>query len=1122
MIRSLISVVVFLAGLAAVVWIGAGYAGSNPLALAVTLTIGAFYVIGAIELLRYHRATQTLVRSVNGLEQAPADLAAWIASLPAALRVAVRQRIEGERVALPAPALTPYIVGLLVLLGMLGTFLGMVATLRGTGVALESATDLQAIRASLAAPVKGLGFAFGTSVAGVATSAMLGLLGALIRRERIAASQQLDARIITTLRPYSAARQREESHQLMLRQAEVMPALVDRLQAMMENMERHQQALGEQLKASQSAFHDKAEAVYTRLAGNVQQAMQDGAAASARAAGEAIRPAIESTLSNLARDTTAWHDTVTAATQQHLDGMSARFDRSATDMAAVWQQALDQQQRANQVLTDDLRASLEGYAQTFDTRAATLLDGVSDRLETTTRGITDTLQEATGAVARTWTEALERQERVGAQLAGDNQQALARAAATFQEHAGALLGAVNQSNAELQNTLASRDEERLSAWAESLHEMSGALRQQWQESGAQSAVQQAEIVTTLVQTARESALQMQEHASGTLAQITALAERLAATTAQFEQHAGTLADRLDRSHGELHARLAATDAERLQTFTGSLQGVADALRTQWQETGVAAAERQQDICDALARSAEQLAVQAREQASQTHAELARISQSLASAATTFESHSDGLLSTLSASHTSLQDALASRDEARLAAWAASMQGLADTLRNQWQQTGNDHNARHDEIVAALALAAEQIGTQSREHASQTHAELDRIAQSLARAAATFESHSGGLLSTLSDSHASLQQALAERDEARLAAWAASMQGLAETLRDQWQQTGAEHNGRHEEIVTALALAAEEIGTRAREHAGQTHAELDRIAQSLAAAANTFERHSGGLLSTLTDSHASLQQALAERDEARLAAWAASMQSLAEELRTQWQQAGADQEARNAAIVATLERTAGEITAQAESQASATIAEIGQLVQVAAQAPQAAADVVAELRQKLSDSMVRDNAMLEERARLLETLDTLLEAVNHASAEQRVAVDALISSSADLLDRVGNRFNEQVENETGKLTGVAEQITSSSAEVASLGEAMGAAVQLYGEANETLVEQLQRIEAALDKSLSRSDDQLAYYVAQAREVVDLSMLSQKQILEELQLLNERREAERRDIESTEAE
>ena len=198
-------------GLAAAGWIGAGYVGSNPLALGVTLLIALFYMAGAFELYRYGRATSGLRQAVAGLEAPPASLAGWLDSLPPSLRHAARLRIEGERAALPGPSLTPYLVGLLVLLGMLGTFLGMVVTLRGTGLALESATDLHAIRASLAAPVKGLGFAFGTSIAGVATSAMLGLLSALCRRDRILASQQFDARVATTLRPYSQSYQREET-----------------------------------------------------------------------------------------------------------------------------------------------------------------------------------------------------------------------------------------------------------------------------------------------------------------------------------------------------------------------------------------------------------------------------------------------------------------------------------------------------------------------------------------------------------------------------------------------------------------------------------------------------------------------------------------------------------------------------------------------------------------------------------------------------------------------------------------------------------------------------------------------------------------------------------------------
>src|SRR3546814_4359639 len=146
---------------------------------------------------------------------------------------------------------------------MLCTFLGMVATLRGTGLALESATDLQAIRASLAAPVKGLGFAFGTSVAGVAASAMLGLLSALCRRDRLRAAQLLDARMATALRGFSAIHQREESLTLMHRQAEGMTIMADRLQAMMSAMEQHQRVLPDGLVASQNVLHAKTETAYT-------------------------------------------------------------------------------------------------------------------------------------------------------------------------------------------------------------------------------------------------------------------------------------------------------------------------------------------------------------------------------------------------------------------------------------------------------------------------------------------------------------------------------------------------------------------------------------------------------------------------------------------------------------------------------------------------------------------------------------------------------------------------------------------------------------------------------------------------------------------------------------------
>ena len=283
-----------------------------------------------------------------------------------------------------------------------------------------------------------------------------------------------------------------------------------------------------------------------------------------------------------------------------------------------------------------------------------------------------------------------------------------------------------------------------------------------------------------------------------------------------------------------------------------------------------------------------------------------------------------------------------------------------------------------------------------------------------------------------------------------------------------------------------------------------HGELaQRNEQALLSASSAFEQHAQSLLSSLQQSHEQLQSAFAERDEQRLGQWSQSLSSMVGTLDSSWQRNGEAVAQRQQQICDSLAQTTQRMSEQQQAQARDTIAEISRLVQSASEAPKAAAEVVAELRQKLSDSMVRDTAMLEERGRLLGTLETLLDAVNHASTEQRSAVDALVSTSADLLERVGNRLGERVEAETGKLDTAAAQLTASAVEVASLGEAFGAAVQAFGQSNEALMERLDRIGTALDHSLTRSDEQLAYYVAQAREVIDLSMLSQKQIIEDLQ-------------------
>ncbi len=873
MFRTLVHLCVFVVGLLAVCWVGIGYLGSNPLGACVAAVIGACYVAGALELYRYRQASATLDDAVAALTTAPTALSEWLERLHPSLRNAVRLRIKGERVALPAPVLTPYLVGLLVLLGMLGTLLGMMATLKGTGFALQSATDLQAIRGSLAAPVEGLAFAFGTSIAGVATSAMLGLLSALCRRERLQAVQRLDLKIASELHPHSDAHQRGEVFKLQQQQSALMPALIDRLQTLMGSIEQQSIAADERLAAQQAEFHARSEATYARLATAMEHALQAGVAESARAVGAALQPAMEATMTSIARDTAALHERLTHAVQQQLDGITSGFQHSASAAAAHWTTALATQERAQQALDTQLQNTLEQLAQ----QATAVQDGVSSAVQQQLHALNDGFQHSAQTAADHWQAAVAAQERA--------QHALTE---------------------QLQATLAQIDQRSITV-----------------QDGVSHAVQQ---------------------------QLHALNDGFDRSTAAAADHWAAVLAEQQRAGAALSAQLHATLDQLAQQTTALQDGVHQAVQQQ---------------LDGLSNGFE---------------------NSTAAAAATWTA------------------AVAEQQRAN--------QVLTQELQGTLSQFASTFDARSSALVDAVSRRMDQSS---------------------------------------SETASAWNDALAQQRDA------------------------------------SAALASQHQG-------------------ALAAATASFDTHAAALVGTLQQSHTDLQAALEARDSQRLALWSERFTAMSAELTTQWERTGERVTQQQQAICDTLASTASELSTQAQAQASATISEVARLMQIASEAPKAAADVVAELRQNLSESMVRDTAMLEERSKLLATLDTLLNAVNHASTEQRAAVDALVTTSADLLQRVGTQLTEQIGSETGKLGAVAAHVSGSAVEVASLGEAFGVAVQLFSGSTSELNARLQHVASALDASLARSDDQLAYYVAQAREVVDLSMLSQKQIIEELRQLD----------------
>ena len=704
--------VAFAIGLMTVTWVGLGFVGSSWMALVMTAVIAGVYLLGAFELRQFRAATASLAAALADIPQPLPDIGVWLVGVHPSLQNSVRLRIEGERVALPGPALTPYLVGLLVMLGMLGTFLGMVVTFKGAVFALEGSTDLHAIRSALAAPIKGLGLAFGTSVAGVAASAMLGLLSAISRRERVDVARQLDSRIATVFRPFSLAHQRQETFKALQVQAHALPDVVDKLQAMMEGMERRSQQLNEQLLGSQAHFHREVSVAYTGLADTVGQSLKDSLTASAKVAGESIKPVVEAAMTEIAQESKRLHERVSDAAQTQLTGLSAQFSATARTVSETWTTALQNHARTSESQVNGLDRALAAFTDTFEQRS------------------------------------------------------------------GALLATVNEAVSRSQSDQASADRQRLQAWTQALESMAATLHGEWQRVGAQSLAQQQAVCLTLEKTAGEITERASHQASRTL-----------------------------------------DDIARLSTHSEEL-----------------------------------------------------IRSRIDSEADWMKQHGDRM------------DQLAS-------VWRTEL----DALREEEATRGNAAVERLGELQAALA------------------------------------------------SH-----------------------------------------------LATLGAALETPMTR--------------------------------------------------------------------------------------------------------------------LLQTASEVPQAAAEVIAQLRQEMTRLTERDNLALEERTGLVEQIRALLQTIHQASGEQRAAIESLVGSAAAVLDKAGSQFAETMGAQAGKAEDMAAHVTGSAVELASLGESFNHGVQLFNATNEKLIESLQRMEGTMNQSMARSDEQLAYYVAQAREVIDLSITSQQGIVEDLRQLH----------------
>ena len=705
----------FLLGAAAIIWMGAIFVGSDALALTITAVIGGVYLLGFIELVQFRQATATLSNALKKLNQPIDDLSAWLQQLHPSLQNPAQARIEGERVGLPSPIVTPYLVGLLVMLGLLGTFVGMVDTLKGAVAALQGTNELEAIRAGLAAPIQGLGLAFGTSVAGVAASAMLGLMSTLSRRERMMATRQLDQHIAGSLRVFSLSYNRQQTYQALQQQADALPAVAETLNTLSQSLETMGQQLAETLTSNQNQFQQSVEQHYQQLATKVEQNLQTAIEANSRLAADTSKQCVDSIQPLLSEKLTATLSSISSELNNHC----------------------------------------EQTQQNLSSVAAEQLSALSAQMLSTSNKLLE--QQATS------------------------------------------------------------DEQRLTSFSEQLK-----------------------------QTQQQTNTQLND-------------------TANKVQHSVE--------------KIAAQQQTTVTNISDEFGALAKSLGQQWQQSGEQAQAQQQQLSST---------------------------------------------------------------------WQNQAQTLADSNRQQAEQLLTD--------ISALLASSEQL----------------------------------------------VQRRIDTEDQ-----WL-----------DQYQQ-------RMQTLTDALGHDLKTLISEEQKRGQLSDQQLQN------------------LQTTATENLSKLGQALEQP--------------------------------------------------------------MSRLIATASETPKAAAEVIAQLREEISNNMARDNQLLIERQQVLEQLQQLSGSMQQSTLEQQQSINTLVESSGGLLQQVSVQLTEQLDNKTETLNEISANFANSANEMASLGDAFSTAVQLFSESNTTMVDTLSHLEQSLDQNSNRSDEQLGYYVAQAREIIDHSILSQKQMLEQLQQL-----------------
>ncbi|MGZ5848670.1 MAG: hypothetical protein ACXWJJ_14475, partial [Ramlibacter sp.] len=420
-------------------------------------------------------------------------------------------------------------------------------------------------------------------------------------------------------------------------------------------------------------------------------------------------------------------------------------------------------------------------------------------------------------------------------------------------------------------------------------------------------------------------------------------------------------------------------------------------------------------------------------------------------------------------------------QARFHAEAAQSYGeLARTVGASLQESlVAAATAAGDSIRPVVASAMEKVSEEAQRQHARLAEDLQRQAELVAQAAqkqvdaltaATREQADALTATTRVQADTLTAASRQQADEL-----AASFRELARTVESGWQSALQSH-AKGSEAVTQSHVRASEAATAA-------------LQDTLHALTQAFEQRSNALVASVGETVAASHDAQAAREHERLQAWTQSLEALGARLDAQWQRLAQDTVQQMAALGGAME------------------APVQRLLQTASEVPAAAAGVLAQLREEVGRSAERDNLARQERTQLLEKLGTVLHEVQQAAGAQRDAIASLVQSTSTVLEQAGSQFTTVLQANAASTADSAAQVAAGATGLQTLADSVGQGVGQFQASNEKVLATLAQLEATLQKAIERSDDQLAYYVTQAREVIDLSIAAHDGVVTQLRQLQQ---------------